>query len=78
MLRSKNFCEFAIHFNKFPHALKDISFTVIEQTENTTDDLNRILLTQEGYWAEQLRTLQPFGLNKHCEFLSKKQVNYKC
>ena len=74
MLRSKNSCELVIHFNKCPHALKDISFTVIEQIENTTGDLDRILLT--GYWAAQLRTLQPFGLNKR-EFRSKKRVNYK-
>ena len=34
---------------------------------NTDGDLDNTLLKREGYWA-QLRTLQPFGLNKRCEF----------
>ena len=34
------------------------------------------LLKREGYWAAQLRTLQPFGLNERCEFRSKKRINF--
>ena len=33
-----------------------------------------ITLLREGYWAAQLSTLQPFRLNKRCEFRSKKRI----
>ena len=45
--------------------------------QNTTRDLEEILLTREVYWAAQLNTLQPFELNKRCEFQSSKRINYK-
>ena len=77
MLRNKKSCELAIHFNKLPHNLQDFQFIVIETIQNTTGDLERILLTREGYWAAQLSTLQPFGLNKRCEFRSQKRINYR-
>ena len=71
MKRNKKSCELAIHFNKFPHNLSDFNFIVIEKIMNTDGDLDNTLLKREGYWAAQLRTLQPFGLNKRCEFRSK-------
>ena len=74
MLRNKKSCELAIHHNKIPHDLQDFSFIVIESIQKTTGDLDDILLTREEYWAAQLRTLQPFGLNKRCEFPSKKRI----
>ena len=77
MLRNKKSCELAIHHNKIPHDLQDFSFIVIESIKKTTGDLDDILLTREGYWVAQLRTLQPFGLNKRCESRSKKRINYK-
>ena len=62
---------YAIHFNRFPHDLSHFNFIVIEKIMNTDGDLDNTLLKREGYWAAQLRTLQPFGLNKRCEFRSK-------
>ena len=76
MKRNKKSCELAIHFNKFPHNLSDFNFIVIEKIMNTDGDLDNTLLKREGYWAAQLRTLQPFGLNKRCEFRSKKRINF--
>ena len=76
MIRNRKSCELAIHYNKNPHDLKDFNFIVIESMQNTTRDLEETLLTREGYWAAQLSTLQPFGLNKRCEFRSKKRINY--
>ena len=52
------------------------NFIVIEKIMNTDGDLDNTLLKREGYWAAQLRTLQPFGLNKRCEFRSKKRINF--
>ena len=76
MKRNKKSSELAIHFNKFPHNLSDFNFIVIEKIMNTDGDLDNTLLKREGYWAAQLRTLQPFGLNKRCEFRSKKRINF--
>ena len=76
MIRNRKSCELAIHYYKNPHDLKDFNFIVIESMQNTTRDLEETLLTREGYWAAQLSTLQPFGLNKRCEFRSKKRINY--
>ena len=77
MLRSKKSYELAIHFNKFLHALKDISFTVIEQIENTTGDLDRIFSYAGELLGGTTLHLKPFGLNKRYEFRSKKRFNYK-
>ena len=52
------------------------NFIVIEKIMNTDGDLDNTLLKREGYLAAQLRTLQPFGLNKRCEFRSKKRINF--
>ena len=57
-----------------PHNLKDFRFIVIESMQNTTRDLEEILFMREGYWAAQLNTLQPFGLNKRCKFWSSKRI----
>ena len=76
MKRNKKSYELAIHFNTFPHNLSDFNFIVIEKIMNTDGDLDSTLLKREGYWAAQLRTLQPFGLNKRCEFHSKKRINF--
>ena len=73
MLRSKKLYELT-HFKKFPHAVKDISFTVIEQIENTTGDLDRILLTRESYWAAQLCTLSHLGLTNVMNFVQRNEL----
>ena len=35
-----------------------------------------MLLIREAYWAAQLGTLQPNGLNKRCEYRAKTRINY--
>ena len=77
MLRNKRSCEVAIHFNDTPHTLQDFKFIVIEGLQNTHGDLDGNLLKREAYWAAQLHTLQPHGLNKRCEFRSRNRINYQ-
>ena len=77
MLHNKRSCEVAIHFNNTPHTLSDFNFIVIEKLMNTHGDLDANLLKREAYWAAQLHTLQPHGLNKRCEFRSQHRINYQ-
>ena len=68
MLRNKKSCELAIHYNKTPHDLKDFSFIVIEGMQNTTRDLEEILLTREGYWRHNWAHYNHLGLIKGANF----------
>ena len=77
MLRNKKSCEVAIHFNHTHHSLDDFKFIVIEGIVNIDSNIDRILLQREAYWTAQLYTLHPFGLNKRCEFRSRKRINYQ-
>lgn len=78
MINNKNTCEVAIHFNQAAHSMSDFKFTCIEQILNhNNSDINSKLLTREAYWMTQLRTLQPYGLNKRKEYKSKNRINYQ-
>jgi hypothetical protein len=75
MLTKKNNCEVAIHYNSSPHQLSEFSFICIEQI-NDLDNTDAKLLSREAYWATQLRTLRPNGLNKRQEFKSKRRIHF--
>ena len=79
MNTEKNTCEVAIHFNKENHVLSDFGFVIIEQIRNFSDQnsLDDRLLTREAFWSAQLRTLQPYGLNKRSEFNSRNRIRCK-
>ena len=68
----KTTCEVAVHFNKEKHQLFDFEFIVIEQICNIDDkhNIGKRLITREAFWCSQLRTLQPYGLNRRSEFNS--------
>ena len=52
-------------------------FIVIEKIVNdTSDDMDKVLLTREAFWCAQLCTLQPYGLNKRSEFNSKNRIRF--
>ena len=71
MLTNKATCELAVHFKRKEHHMSDFEFIVIEKIVNdTTDDMDKVLLTREAFWCAQLCTLQPYGLNKRSEFKS--------
>ena len=76
MITKKNTCEVAVHFNKENHVLSDFDCAIIEQICNVSDSnsLDDRLLTREAYWIAQLCTLQPYGLNKRCEFNSRNRI----
>ena len=62
MLTNKATCELAVHFNRKEHHMSDFEFIVIEKIVNdTTYDMDKILLTREAFWCSQLCTLQPYG-----------------
>lgn len=75
MKTGKRTCEVASHFNDTPHVLSDFEFIVIEKIRNNVNKEDT-LLTREAYWAAQLCTLQPNGLNKRCEYRSKRRIRY--
>ena len=67
MVTKKKTCEVAVHFNKKPHDLSDFSFQCIDQVQATVNNfcnIEKLLITKEAYWSEQLFSLAPFGLNK--------------
>ena len=74
--RSK--CELAVHYNSSQHDISQINFIIIEQITSFQNPLHldQLLLTREAYWMTQLFTLNPQGLNKRREFLSKNRINY--
>ena len=74
MNTGKNTCKVAIHFNNTPHSLTDFEFTIIEKIINTQK--KEVLLIREAYWAAQLGTLQPTGLNERCEYRTTTRINY--
>ena len=76
MITKKNTCKVAVHFNKENHVLSDFDCAIIEQICNVSDSnsLDDRLLTREANWIAQLCTLQPFGLNKRCEFNSRNRI----
>ena len=76
MNRNKKSCELAIHFNQTPHSLSDFEFSIIESIVNTQGNTENLLLQREAYWTAQLHSLQPFGLNKRCEFRSSKRIHF--
>ena len=77
MLTNKATCELAVHFNRKEHHMSDFEFIVIEKIVNdTTDDMDKVLLTREAFWCAQLCTLQPYGLNKRSEFNSKNRIRF--
>ena len=76
MKTKKKTCEVAIHFNATPHHLCDFQFICIEKINNE-NNLERKLITREGNWTAQLRTLHPWGLNKRVESNSKNRIHYK-
>lgn len=53
----------------------DFEFVVIEAILGK-NNIEELLLAREAYWTAQLRTLQPLGLNKRCEYRSKKRIKY--
>ena len=73
MRNNRRTCELATHFNETEHALVDFTFICIEQILDS-DQVDRKLLARESYWMAQLRTLQPYGLNKRQEYKSKNRV----
>ena len=75
MNTGKNTCQVAIHFTNTPHSLTDSEFTVTEKVINAQEK-EETLLIREAYWAAQLGTLQPTGLNKRCEYRTKTHINY--
>ena len=75
MKTNKKTCEVAVHFNNTEHCLENFSFVCIEQINDSTN-VDSKLLTREAYWTMQLRTLQPFGLNKRREYKSKNRIQY--
>ena len=77
MLTNKATCELAVHFNKKEHHMSDFEFIVIEKLVNdTTDNLDKVLLTREAFWCSPLCTLQPYGLSKRSEFNSKNRIRF--
>ena len=77
MLTNKATCELAVHFNRKEHHMSDFEFIVIEKIVNdTTDDMDKVLLTRGAFWCTQLCTLQPYGLNKRSEFNSKNRIRF--
>ena len=77
MLTNKATCELAVHFNRKEHHMSHFEFIVIEKIVNdTTDDMDKVLLTREAFWCAQLCTLQPYGLNKRSEFNSKNRIRF--
>ena len=68
----------SIHFNCTQHVISEISFIVIEKitSQGGATYIDKLLLTREAYWAAQLCTLNPHGLNKRREFRSKNRVRY--
>jgi hypothetical protein len=40
------------------------------------NDIDAKLLSREVYWATQLRTLRPNGLNKRQEFKSQRRIHF--
>ena len=77
MLTNKATCELAVHFNSKEHHISDFEFTVIEKIINdTTDNMDKGLLTREAFWCSQLCTLQPYGLNKRSEFNSNTRIRF--
>ena len=78
MLKNKRTCELAIHFSDSEHEISLINFIIIEQIRSFENSLHleRLLLIREAYWAAQLFTLNPHGLNKRREFRSKHRINY--
>ena len=57
--------------------MSDFEFIVIEKIVNdTTDDMDKVLLTRGAFWCTQLCTLQPYGLNKRSEFNSKNRIRF--
>jgi len=75
MRNNKKTCEVATHFNNGEHTLSDFKFTCIENI-NSIHNVDKRLLTREAYWAAQLHTLRPYGLNKRQEFRSKNRIHY--
>ena len=71
-------CELAVHFNCTEHNISEINFIVIEKvtSQGDTAHTDRLLLTKEAYWAAQLCTLSPHGLNKRRKFRFKNRVRY--
>ena len=78
MLINKTSCEVAVHFNKIPHTLDDFSFQCIHQVQapNSSEEINRLLITKEAYWSAHLFSLVTHGLNKRKEFHSKNRICY--
>ena len=77
MLTNKATCELAVHLNRKEHHMSDFEFIVIEKNVNdTTDDMDKVLLTREASWCAQLCTLQPYGLNKRSEFNPKNRIRF--
>ena len=75
MVTNKKTCEVAVHFGRTPHELSDFEFTPFEKIIDA-QNTERKLLTREVYWTAQLRTLQPYGLNKRQELHSMKRISY--
>ena len=63
MITKKKSCETAIHFNQTLHDLREFNVICIEMIRDDVDVDNK-LLAREAYWAAQLRTLNPDGLDK--------------
>ena len=78
MVTNKKTCEVAVHYNNSPHALSDFSFQCIDQVfaTNSTEILDKLLITKEAYWSAQLFSLAHFGLNKRQEFHSRNRITY--
>ena len=52
MLTNKATFELAIHFNRKEHHMSDFEVIVIEKIVNdTTDDMDKVLLTREAFWC---------------------------
>ena len=75
---NKKTCEVMVSYNNSPHALSDFSFRYIDQVfaTNSTEILDKLLITKEAYWSAQLFSLVPFGLNKRQEFHSRNRITY--
>ena len=60
MKTNKKTCEVAIHFNRTPHVLSDLTFQCIDQIQTSmSEKTETLLITKEAYWSAQLFSLSP-------------------
>ena len=78
MRTNKKTCELAVHYNSSPHVVHVFAFQCIDKVypKPDPDRIEKILITKEAYWKEQLFCIFPNGLNKRLEIHSNRGINY--